>query len=85
MRAHSLGNGDSIVLSSDLTVVNGASVVGERKTLIDNGNGQLKTKVEKEKNKNSFNLCLVNYAVFDSPILLFLPGKLCLTMADELF
>ena len=128
MRAHSLGNGDSVVLSSDLTVVNGASVVGERKTLIDNGNGQLKTEVEKkEKKKKSvkddipeklkpmwddgygtetvkdyfdavkemvkpdggpprwFSPISCGRPQKDSPILLFLPGKLCLPMADELF
>ncbi|KAL5575513.1 hypothetical protein UlMin_017212 [Ulmus minor] len=42
-------NRPQFVLSSNLTLVNGASVVGERKTLIDNRNGKSKTEVEKKK------------------------------------
>ena len=47
----SLSNADSTVLSSDSNVVNGTSIGGERGragTLIDQGNGQLMSKIEEK-------------------------------------
>lgn len=50
-RVHNLGGGgdNSAVLSSDVaSVLNGASVVGKRETLIDHGNGRLKKPQEEQ-------------------------------------
>ncbi|XP_062143471.1 phytyl ester synthase 1, chloroplastic isoform X1 [Alnus glutinosa] len=52
LQVRSLGGADSPVLSSDSVVVNGASVGRERErtgTLIGQGNGRLRTKVEEKK------------------------------------
>ncbi|GMY21173.1 phytyl ester synthase 1, chloroplastic-like isoform X1 [Fagus crenata] len=52
VQVRSLSNADSTVLSSDSNVVNGTSIGGERGragTLIDQGNGQLMSKIEEKK------------------------------------
>ena len=51
LRVHSLGGGDSSVLSSDLELVNGVSMVEKREALVDNGNGRFKPKAWEEKKK----------------------------------
>ena len=48
-RVHNSAGGDSAVLSSDIVVVNGASVVEKKDALIDGGNGRLKHEVEEKK------------------------------------
>jgi hypothetical protein len=52
VQVRSLGGADSSVLSSDSVVVNGASIGREREragTLVNQGNGRLRTKVEEKK------------------------------------
>lgn len=126
VRFRSLAKGDSVVLSSDSVVADGASVVGEKERTgfsSDNGNGRLIAEVEKQKKIDSnvpknleplwddgygtstvkdyfhavkeiikpddgpprwFSPIECGRPVKDAPVLLFLPGNLCLTM-DEKF
>lgn len=122
VRVRSSASGDSVVLSSDSVVVNGASVVGEKERIgswIENGNGSSSAEVEKQKKIDSSNVpenleplwddgygtsTVKDYfdavkemikpdggpprwftpiececPVKDAPVLLFLPGNLCLS------
>lgn len=49
LRVHNSAGGDSAVLSSDVVVVNGASVVRKREGWIKHGNGSLKPEFEEKK------------------------------------
>lgn len=126
VKVRCLSGPDSTLLSSDSVVMNGTSIGGERErvgTSIDQGNGQLRSKVEEKKKveddvletfkplwddgygtetvRDYFDMakdivkhdggpprwfCPITCGcpLKDSPVLLFLPGNGCLTMADKL-